>query len=161
MLGDGCRDWDWFVDWSVREVVLVTAWGDLFITDTDRENVWFLSTNNGTIEDLEFPPSELRAALQTPIAKEVLLMAESAALCQIDMAGVGVGPLKLGNVLSLSIPAVLGGEMLPDNIDSVQLATHLSFQGQLQRQVKDIPEGSVIKEVEIDPETNEVKLIIE
>jgi hypothetical protein len=64
------------------------------------------------------------------------------------------------NHLSSNIPARLGGDDTDlENLEFTNSITHLNFMGQLVTQLKNIPEGTVIKDVIFDRETMELKLI--
>ncbi len=62
--------------------------------------------------------------------------------------------------LSYKHPPILNGsEEDPDNIELCDSLANLSFTGQLIEQLKNVPEGTVVKDVQIDKEANSVTLI--
>ncbi len=56
-------------------------------------------------------------------------------------------------------PILSGSDDDPDNIELCDSITNLSFNGQLIEQLKNVPEGTAIKEIQVDKKTNTVKLV--
>ena len=66
----------------------------------------------------------------------------------------GIAGLSLPehHVYSHKQPLVLGGEDSVENYEATDVRLHLSLMGQIHEQVKDLPEGTPIGEIEIkDP----------
>jgi hypothetical protein len=62
--------------------------------------------------------------------------------------------------LSCKTPVVLGGSDSDlENLEVIQSSTNLKLLGQLQQQIADVPAGTVVKDIEIDQQREEIKLI--
>ncbi len=48
------------------------------------------------------------------------------------------------------LPPVLGGKYTLDNFEPIDLAVHLAFQADIHRQIKDLPDGTPVKRLNID-----------
>ncbi len=136
-------DWGWLVEGEVR-VPFATAWGDLVLVEPDGSNARFLDTHAGELHDLGCAEDGIRAAFRED-EHRALLMAEIAIPTQL-LPDIGI--LPPGKVLQLTIPAVLGGALDPDNVDRISLGLHLTIQGQLLDQVRSLPEGTQIDDIQ-------------
>ncbi len=59
--------------------------------------------------------------------------------------------LQPGQCFGYKVPPVLGGEVEPDNFEPTDLQVHFGILGQIHREVKDLPEGTPISEIKIEP----------
>ena len=60
------------------------------------------------------------------------------------------GPLSKGEIYSFKVTPVLGGELSADNVEASDIDVHFSLSGQLHRQIRDLPEGAKIEDIELD-----------
>jgi hypothetical protein len=58
--------------------------------------------------------------------------------------------LQVGECFSYNIPPTLSGEISLENLQPTNLLVHFSFLGQIQRQVKSSPVGTVINKVVLE-----------
>ncbi|MBI4676130.1 MAG: DUF1851 domain-containing protein [Elusimicrobia bacterium] len=145
-------DWRWLMGRGARPL-LVTAMGDAFVVKTEgffsrAEVVYFLDTFTGTFVRTGLAPGDLPAALRTS--------PQAAGWLRVDLVrrlldrGAKLGA---GQCLSAKHPIVLGGNLTPDNFEPTDWQVHLSMLGQVHKQVKDLPPGSTIADIQGgDPE---------
>ena len=57
--------------------------------------------------------------------------------------------LQRGECYSLDVPLYLGGQLVLDNLKPTDLSVHLSVNGQILGQVRDLPDGTPISKIKI------------
>ncbi|NTW29543.1 MAG: DUF1851 domain-containing protein [Coriobacteriia bacterium] len=137
-------DWVWLIGTS-RLPILVTAAGDAFLQDVDDGSVLFLDTQAAELSTVADSPEELRSLLADRQFVYDYLFVEMCA----DLAAKGrtLGP---GQVYDLEQPMVLGGNCVPDNIRSLDMAVHFSLLGQIHERTHNLPEGTSVAGVGIE-----------
>ncbi len=137
------EDWEWLIG-EKKLPILLAASGDAFLQDTEDGTVHFLDV----------------------AANQVGLVAESAnefesLLSDRDFVGEYlsvqmVGDLRLkglvletGQIYSFIKPPTLGGPYALDNIEITDIEVHFSLNGQIGRQIKNLPPGTPIKGITI------------
>ena len=141
-------DWMWLPELEGLAPFAVTAFGDVFLSSDD--GVWFLDTIEGRVERKWDDRDALRAELDTEEGRSTYLLDGL-----VDGAvrhGVAPGP---DQVLSFTVPPVLGGPLEVENVSALDLAVALSVTGQLHRQVKDLPPGTPVSGVSISHPTSD------
>jgi Domain of unknown function (DUF1851) len=141
---DLLRDWRWLIGDQPYELLHGTAFGDLFLRDgTGR--VLFLDTMEGTLKP--FAPSErdLDIVLGDRLVRRKILMPR--VVEELREAGKHLGP---GQCYSPDVPPVLGGQLDEENLGPTDVRVHASLMGQVHRQVKHLPHGTKIADVQIE-----------
>ena len=136
-------DWRWLVDESYQPVV-ISALGDLFLRHDDGRIFW-LDTAWGQLTEVAPSAEEFKQRMAQP---------ENAAewfapqlIGELLTAGLTLGP---GECFSYKHPPILGGEPEIDNFEPTLLEVHCSILGQIHEQVKDLPPGTPIGNIEIE-----------
>src|SRR5262249_20111432 len=62
--------------------------------------------------------------------------------------GVRLAP---GQCFSYKLPPIVGGQMEPTNFEATNLLVHFSILGQINRQAKDLPDGTPIERFNVIP----------
>lgn len=135
-------DWEWAMEESMLPV-LVTAMGDVFAQGKSHA-VYFIDVVSGTIERVAPDGRAFKELLKdAPFVTEKFYPAR---VVKFRKAGLALGPQQ---VYSNCKPLVLGGEDSLDNFETTDVAVHLSIHGQIHRQVKDLPPGTPITDIQI------------
>jgi hypothetical protein len=108
-------------------------------------SVYFIDAVSGTIECVAQDGSEFEGLLKN--GAFVTEKMYPARVIQYRKAGLSLGPKE---VYSHRTPLVLGGEDNVENIETTEVSVHLGIQGQIHRQVKDLPPGTPIKNIKIE-----------
>ena len=145
VLIEALSDWHWIPEVAGKSPLAATAFGDVFLEGDD--GVWFLDTVEGKLTLEWESPASLQAQLNTAEGQDRYLMAGLARAAY--EAGLAPGDRE---VFSFKVPPVLGGPLVPDNLEVGDLGVALSVAGQIHQQVKDLPPGSTITGVTIDGE---------
>ena len=136
-------EWRWLVDESYTPV-LMTFLGDLFMKDA-ADRIFFLDLKCGSLEEVASSEAELEAFLGDRAARMELVLGFLHAELKSEQ-----GPLECGECYSCKIPPTLGGALDPENFGRADIQAHYSILGQLQGQIRGLPEGTRIKNVHID-----------
>ena len=136
-------DWTWAMPEPVRPVLL-SAMGDAFAQGASGA-VYFVDMVEGTVT----PVAEDGATFETLLADTEFVTNHlfPARVVQLRNAGL---TLKPKHVYSHKQPLVLGGEDDTENVEVTDVIVHISIHGQIHRQVKDLPDGTPIGEIEIE-----------
>jgi hypothetical protein len=125
--------------------VLVTVFGDLFLQAEDG-SIEFLDTNAGTLTYAARSYESWRIELKSP--DRVRQWFSPSFVAELVTSG---APLKPGEVYSPTIPEVLGGSADAENYTPSHWLAHLHVLGQIHRQIKDLPAGTPITRLQVDP----------
>ena len=129
------KDWRWLVP-DAKEVVLVNPFGDMVLLMNGQ--YWFLFTASAKLEHIANTKVELEAAL-CDRADELLGTSLVEGLVN---QGLGIEP---GQCISFYPPIVLGGQYKAENARAIPAWDLISFLGDLNRQLKDVPAGTKVK----------------
>lgn len=135
-------DWRWLIGPDLQ-LWRATKMGDAFLRDPADGSIHFLDTVSGTVERVADDEADFEAVIVSGDNADRWLMREVVGMQA--MLGMLPGPEQC---LSFKTPPVLGGQLLPDNFDVNSLLVHLSFAGQLHGQIKDLPEGAPIPQLQ-------------
>jgi hypothetical protein len=136
-------DWAWLLADRPLRPIAASIFGDVFLQAAD--GVWYLDSLEGTLS-LEWPDARtLQAALNTPEGQDKYLLGGIAIAAQ--QKGIIPGPQQ---VLIFSVPPALGGKISSDNVEAMDFVVAASINGQLRRQLKDLPPGTQITGVTFD-----------
>jgi hypothetical protein len=140
---EALAEWRWLVPPTSRPV-LMTALGDLFL-QADDGSIEFLDTAAGTLTHVGASYTAWKVGL-SPEWLGRWFMPEFVA----ELVASGT-TLKAGEVYSPIIPEVLGGKRAVTNYSASPWTAHLHVLGSVHRQVKDLPAGTPVTAVHVDP----------
>lgn len=136
-------DWEWAMPEPLRPV-LITALGDVF-AQGESSAVYFVDVVGGAVSQVADDGAEFESLLQDP--QFVTAHMYPARIVELRQAGLTLQPNEVYSHCTL---LVLGGSDELDNIETTDASVHVSIHGQVHCQVKDLPEGSPIPEIEIE-----------
>lgn len=136
-------DWTWLIGKQKLPILLAAA-GDAFLQDTDDGTIHMLDVAAGKsgmvaesvsvfqslLSDREFVGEYLSVQLVGNLRMKGLI-------------------LKPGQIYSFVMPPLLGGQYTLDNIDASDIEVHFSINGQIGRQVSELPSGTPINNITI------------
>jgi hypothetical protein len=137
------QDWSW-AGISAAAVTAVSPMGHLIVRD-EAGAFWYLDPEMVTLEQVAIDETGLFAHMNQAETREVW---ESLAL--VEAAHDQFGDPGEGRCYALKVPALLGGEYVPENLCTIPIAELISFTGSLGLQTRDLPDGHkvVIKMVD-------------
>lgn len=136
-------DWKWAMSEPLRPVLL-TAMGDVFAQGSSGA-VYFMDVASGEIKSVAENGADFQGLLRdNQFVTDHLYPSR---IVQLRKAGMTLEPQQ---VYSHIRPLVLGGEDDIDNIEPTDVAVHVSIHGQIHQQVRDLPEGTPISEIQFE-----------
>ena len=130
-------DWAWLpVDG--KRPFLTSLFGDVFLED--GAGIWVLDVMEGSLERVFDDRTQMAAVLGTEEGRDRNLLA-GLALGAERRLGLVPGPAQ---VLAWRLPPALGAAIAVENLQLMDFEVYLSLQGQLHRQLKDLPPGARI-----------------
>jgi hypothetical protein len=136
--------WRWLVP-ATAEPLLMTALGDVFVRLNDG-TIMFLDTESGEFMRVAPTMEEWQNLLRRPEYVERWFRPKFVAKLQEQHQ-----PLQSPYVYSPTIPLILNGERTPQNYTPSRWDAHLHVMGQIHRQVKDLPAGTPITKIHVEP----------
>jgi len=143
VLAAALEDWAWLPELAGKEPLVLSAFGDVFLTSED--GIWFLDTIEGTVTRQWDHAADLQDALNSIEGQDrylLLGLVEAAA-----DAGIEPDPSQ---VLAFKKAPILGGEFAVENLQVSDFKVALSLSGQLHRQLSQLPTGTRISEFTFD-----------
>lgn len=132
------ENWTWLIG-TDKEVLLVSAIGDMFLTD-GKKRVYWLDVGNGefnlvanSIEDFE---DKLKNVEQV---NEWFMIDLTTQLRLSDKK------LKDGQLYSYYKLPIIGGDYTVDNFAPLDIEEHFGYLGDIHRQIKDLPDGTEVE----------------
>jgi type VI secretion system (T6SS) immunity protein Tdi1 len=135
--------WTWLEGLERSKPVLANAFGDVFLQAPDG-SFSFLDTVEGSLVPTWPDAASLQAAVNTREAQEQYLL--SHLVHAAAEAGMDPGP---DQVLSFTVPPVLGGELSVENIEPADFVVSVNIAGQVHEQVRSLPPGTPVTDVRI------------
>jgi hypothetical protein len=135
---DLLADWRWLLG-GLPHLCGWASSGDLFYSD-DRGRVWRLDTGAGETNLVAESSDSFEEMLLDPSCAEALLLLP--VLRAFEMTN---GPLSAGHCLGFTTLPVFGGAYTADNRYAISVVGHASFTGDMHRQIRDLPDGAVIR----------------
>ncbi len=137
------NDWTWAMPEPLY-AVLLTAMGDVF-AQGETGAIYFVDTVGGKVRCVANDADAFQALLRDhAFVTENLFPTR---LVQYRKAGLTLGPQQVYSHKQL---LVLGGDDDLDNIEATDVSVHVSVAGQIHRQVKDLPDGTPISEIQFE-----------
>jgi hypothetical protein len=134
------EDWIWLIGTN-KKVILVSAIGDMFLT-SDNGNIFWLDVGQGKLEMVAVDKKEFEIKLTDIEQVNEWFMIELTTLLRLSDK-----KLKDGQLFSYKKLPIIGGDYSVDNFEPTDLEVHFSFAGQIHNQIKDLPDGTKIKDV--------------
>lgn len=136
-------EWQWAMPEPVRPVLL-TAMGDAF-AQGESGAVYFIDMVEGTVHSVANDGPSFQALMSdNQFVTDHMFPAR---IIQLRNGGKTLSP---NQVYSHKQPLVLGGSDDIENIEGTDVSVHISIQGQIHRQVKDLPDGASIDSIKIN-----------
>lgn len=136
-------DWNWAMPEPMCPVLL-TALGDIF-AEGDTGAIYFVDVIEGHIRMV----AEDNAAFEELLSDAEFVTDHFFPSRVVELREAGI-ELEANQVYSHQQPLVLGGNDELENYETSDVSIYISIQGQIHEQVKDLPEGTVISDVEIE-----------
>jgi hypothetical protein len=143
VLTGALEDWAWLDELEGKTPVATSAFGDVLLEAED--GIWFLDTVDGTLRRRWDDGDQLLAELDTREGQDRYLLAGLAE----EAHAAGLVP-EGDQVLTFTVPPVLGGGVELANIELGDVAVALSVAGQIHGQVRHLPPGTPVTAVHPD-----------
>ena len=135
-------DWEWLIGRN-KLPILITAFGEAFLQDVHDGSIYFLNVTNASLSKVANTADELNVRLSDKEFVSDFLAVQ--AVGDLRQSG---NLLSKGQVYSYKKAPVLGGSVAQDNIEPKDIEVHFSLIGQIHEQVKSLPNGDPIKNIE-------------
>lgn len=133
-------DWIWLIG-NDKTPILVSALGDVFLRNA-KDNVFWLNVGEGTLDLVANGIEEFENKL-----KDIDQVNEWFMIDLIEELKNSGQELNDRQVYSYKKLPVLGGDYSADNFEATDIEVHFCFAGQIHKQVKDLPPGTKIENV--------------
>ncbi|MEM1221688.1 MAG: T6SS immunity protein Tdi1 domain-containing protein [Verrucomicrobiota bacterium] len=137
-------EWKWLAEESKRPIMITKA-GDAFLQDTESMAVFFLDTVNGKLEEV----AENGSKFQELLSKVDFVMDKFSVNLVAPLLKSG-DQLPEGSLYGWKTLPVLGGEYSNENLEPTDIEVHFSITGQIWDQVKDLPPGTKIEDIQFE-----------
>jgi hypothetical protein len=141
-------DWRWLIGDKPISVLAIGAIGNLFLQGQSGR-VFLLEIEDGTCECIADSVDEFQAKLGDRHNRRAWL--RTFLIRELRNRGMELGP---GQCYGSKIPSVLGGGPGCENVEAVDVLVHVSILGQIHKQARGMPPGSVIDEIRVDAPDN-------
>ena len=131
------ESWDWLIG-KDKTPILMSSIGDLFLSDQE-ENCFWLNVGAATIEKVANSIIEFENKLKNIEQVDEWFLIEL--VQEIKEKGL---ELNQKNLYSFKILPTLGGKYEPGNFELADIEVHFELNGQIQKQIKNLPEGTKI-----------------
>ena len=139
---EGLEAWSW-LPIEEKSPIAVTAFGDVFLESP--EGVWFLDTLEGTFNKIANNESEMQEILNTQEGQHHFLM-----IGLVDDALNEGMALEEGQCYGFKTNPIMGGPIELENMEIRDFLVSLYVSGQIHEQLKDLPPGTKIKDIQIE-----------
>lgn len=140
--GDALEAWRWLAGPGPKPMAM-TALGDVFVRN-DANEVHFLDTYEGKLK----LSARTYDAWKKAITNETNIQNWFGPGLVADLRAAGK-VLAAGQCYSPTVPLILGGQMVPENLEPTDWSVHLQILGQVYRKARDLPPGTPIGKIEI------------
>lgn len=130
------EDWQWLVGTALP--ILITSVGDAFLQNESGEIYWLI-TGSAEFEKVADSYEDFQRLLQDDaLVHEWFLVP---VVAELKAQGEALAPGKLYGFKRLP---VLGGKYEPENFELTDIAVHFALTGQMNFQIKDLPDGTKV-----------------
>lgn len=126
------EDWSWLPVGGMRPVA-ASLFGDVFLED--GSGIWVLDILEGSLRRVFSDRQQMAAVLSTEEGQDRHLLG-GLALAAERLLGLVPGPTQ---VLAWKVPPALGAPTAIENLELMDFEAYLSLQGQIHRQVRELP----------------------
>ncbi len=137
-------NWEWLIG-KGKQPILITASGDAFLQDLNDSSIHFLDVVAGELSLVTKSFVEFQTLLLNKKFVTEYFFVQM--IGELKQAGVN---LKKGQVYSFKVPLVLGGKYETDNVEVTHIYAHFSINGQIHKQVKNLPSGTKIDKIKLE-----------
>lgn len=137
----GLESWDW-LDFSGLTPIAASCFGDVFFDSGAA--IFFLDVIAGEIKEVCKTRSDLQDILNSPEGQDEYLLG-----WLVDELTKGGMSLSQGECYDFKVSPILNGPIEPNNVSKMSFQASLNVAGQIHKQVKDLPVGTVIKSVKV------------
>jgi hypothetical protein len=134
------EDWAWLIGTN-KKAILVSAIGDMFLTN-DNGNIFWLDVGQGKMEMVAADKNEFEKRLTDIEQVNKWFMIDLTTQLRLSDK-----KLKEGQLFSYKKLPIIGGDYSIDNFEPTDMEVHFSFAGQIHNQIKDLPNGTKIKDI--------------
>ena len=132
------EDWTWLIGID-KTPIIVSAIGDMFLKDPNGKIYW-LDVGQGKFEIVADQHQDFEEKLKNIEQVNEWFMIDLTTALRLSGKG-----LKDGQLYSYKKLPVIGGDYTVDNFEPTDIEVHFCFAGQIQKQIKDLPDGTKIK----------------
>lgn len=143
-LDDICSDWQWLLN-NEYLPIMVTLSGDIFLSDNGGSIHW-LDTGTGQLKKVAQSSNDFFKGLEDVDNIDNWLLASTV----LDLIESGL-ILNENQVYSYKLMPIMNGDYSVTNFDATDMSVHFSITGQTCRQLQNVPDGTKIKKVTIQP----------
>lgn len=143
-LDDICSDWQWLLN-NEYSPIMVTLSGDAFLSDKGGSIHW-LDTGTGQLKKVAQSSNGFYIGLEDIDNIDNWLSASTV----LDLIESGL-ILKENEVYSYKLMPIMNGDYSVENFDATDMSVHFSMTGQICRQLHNVPDGTKINKVIIQP----------
>ena len=138
------KDWQWLIGPS-KLPILLSRIGNAFVQDSEDDSVHLLNVGTGELLLVADSAEEFQPMLSD---REFVMNAFAVqTIVSLQKAGI---TLKKGQIYSFKTPPILGGEYTVENLEATDIEVHFSVLGQICQQVKNLPPGTAITDIQIE-----------
>jgi hypothetical protein len=138
------EDWRWLIGTDNKPIVITTM-GDAFVRNEKTGVVGFVDTLEGKLK----PVANSLDAFYKRMNEDKEFVDEYFSTQLLQDARIRGLKVGVHQVYSFKRPPVLGGPQTVENLEATDLAVHFSVLGQIFRQVRDLPPGAKIKQLDL------------
>ncbi len=130
------EDWLWLIGSALP--ILITSAGDVFLQNDTGEIIW-LMTGSAELEKVADSYEQFQSKLQNDdLVSDWFLIR---VIAELKAQGNELDP---GNLYGFKMLPTLGGEYEPENFEQTDIEVHFSMSGQINFQIKDLPDGAEV-----------------
>lgn len=143
-MNDICSDWQWLLNHAYTPIMISLS-GDMFLSNEDGSIHW-LDTGTGKLKKVAQSSNDFFLLLNDIDNIENWLLASTI----LDLIESGL-VIKENQVYSCKVMPIINGDYSLTNFEATDISVHFSMTGQICRQLQDIPDGTKINKVVIQP----------
>ena len=136
-------DWIWLIG-DDKEPIMISSIGDMFLKDKNGKIYW-LNVGEGLLDLVSENIDDFKLKLKDDSQVDEWFMI--GLVQQIKESGLELINGKLYGYKKLP---VIGGDYIPENFELTDLEVHFSLAGQINQQIKDLPDGTKVNFKVID-----------
>ena len=132
------ENWTWLIG-TDKKVLLVSAIGDMFLTDNSKKVYWL----DVGVGELKLAADGIRDFEEK--LKNIDQVNEWFMIDLITDLRLSDNKLKDGQLYSYKKLPIIGGDYTVDNFAPLDIEEHFGYTGDIQKQIKDLPDGTTVK----------------